>query len=328
MCIGATSAHAKPFRLVVTTKEIPLVPNSILNLAEREGYFDRAGVDVEIISVGQTPMAVAALRSGDVDMANISLDSILSLHREGANNIVAVHSSDKSIPYVIVSRPDLELGSLSGVKFGIGRMNSLDQQLSDRVLSDLGVNTKSLALVPLGDPGVRSQGLISGRIDATTMSIGAFLSIPNHQQFKILVDQETFFKQAPLVTKVNAISRQTLASRGDDLQRVLEALTLAARDYAADPSQWVNAMRNARPEVDPDTLNTLAQQYRGSWTVNGGLQRQELQYSADRTQWSPKRIDGVDTTFHTTLDEWVDFGPMDKVLERLSSSKLGDPVNR
>lgn len=328
LSLCALAAQAEPFRIVVTTAEVPLVPNSVLHLAETEGYFDRAGIEVKIVAAQQTPMAVAAMLAGDAEMANISLDALLSLRREGTGDLVAVHTSDKSIPFVIVGQQGLDLASLEGKRFGIGRMNSLDQQLSDRVLSALDVDTSALQLVPLGGPAVRAQALVAERIDATTMSIGSFLAIPNHGDFTLLVDNQTFFDTAPLVSKVNVVARETLANREEDLDRVLEALTLAARDFAADPDTWVQAMQRARPDVAPATLEGFAPTYQRSWTVNGGIQREELQYSADRTQWENKRLDGEATGFRVTMDEWVDFTPMDEVLGWLTQSDLGDAVSR
>ena len=44
-CLGLAAtptALSDPFRIIVTSTEVPLVPNSVLYLAESEGYFDRA----------------------------------------------------------------------------------------------------------------------------------------------------------------------------------------------------------------------------------------------------------------------------------------------
>src|SRR4051794_37127789 len=73
-------AAAAPFRIIITETETPLVPNSVIDLANRLGYYKKAGADeVELVRVQQTPSAVAALRSGQGDMANIALDSALQL---------------------------------------------------------------------------------------------------------------------------------------------------------------------------------------------------------------------------------------------------------
>lgn len=327
--LSAGPVLADPFRIIVTETETPLVPNSLLYLAKEEGYFERAGVDVELVPTAQTPMAVAALRSGQGEMANISVDALISLHREGVNDVVAIHSSGKTIPYVIAGRKDLTLETMAGSSFGIGRIRSLDHELSSRVLEGHKVNVDTLQLVPLGEPKVRAQALAAGRIDATTMSIGSFLAMPERENFKVLVDVTDFFDTVPLVTKVDVIRRSTLETRRDEVDKVLEALTLAARDYAQAPENWVAAMQRARPDVTPATLSELAKIYQGSWTVNGGLQFGELIYTAKNTQSGVVvRVDGEDTPFRIEVENWADFAPMDRVLAKIGPSNLGDALDR
>src|SRR5690606_3416887 len=53
--------------------------NSVLKLAETWGYYERHGLNVEIIALDGTPQAAAALNSGAVDMADISIDVALRL---------------------------------------------------------------------------------------------------------------------------------------------------------------------------------------------------------------------------------------------------------
>ena len=52
---------------------------------------------------------------------------------------------------------------------------------------------------------------------------------------------------------------------------MIEAITLASRDFAADPSRWVAAMRKARPDVPEADLRLLAETFAGSWSVDGGI---------------------------------------------------------
>lgn len=318
------AAPAEPFRIVVTDTETPLVPNSVLNLAAQEGYFDRAGIDVELVHARQTPMAIAALQAGQGEMANISLEALLSLHAEGAHDMVAVHSSDKSLPFVIAARKGVTLETMAGTRFGIGQPGSLDQTLSSAVLGSHGVSLGALVQVPLGQPAVRGQALMAGRVDATTLSIGSYLSLPERGDLHLLIGVEEYFKAAAVVSKVDVVARPTLTERAGDLDRVLEALTLAARDYAADPTRWAEAMARARPDVAPATLSELAGYYRASWTVNGGVQRTELLHAQT---WYGRGMER-NTGWVVDPQKWMDFAPMDRVLARIGVSELGDPVSR
>lgn len=318
------AAMAEPFRIIVTDTQAPLVPNSLLNLAAQEGYFARAGVEVSLVHVRQTPMAIAALQAGQGEMANISVSGLLDLHAQGADDVVAVHSSDKSLPYVIAARKDVTLADMAGKRFGVGQANSLDQTLSAIVLQRKGVSLGAMTLVPLGLPEVRGQALLAGRVDATTISIGTYLALPDRDGLHILVDVEDYFAAVPVVTKVDVVRRETLRTRGGDVEKVLEALTLAARDFAADPQRWSGAMERARPDVAPETLDELAGYYAHSWTVNGGLQSDELFFAQN---WYTGGME-TNTGYAINPMKWMDFGPMDAVLAKIGVSDAGDPVSR
>ena len=81
---GALAQSDAPFRLIVTHLEPPLVPNSVMDLAVTLGYFEREGVNVELVRVQQTPSALAALQSGDGEMANVGVDALLQAIAAGA----------------------------------------------------------------------------------------------------------------------------------------------------------------------------------------------------------------------------------------------------
>lgn len=317
-------ASADPFRIIVTSTEVPLVPNSVLYLAESEGYFERAGVDVELVPAAQTPMAVTALLTGSGEMANISTEALLGLHIRGDTSLVAIGSTDKAIPYIIAARDGTTFESLGTGTFGVGRENSLDYSLSRMVLASQGTKIEDMNYVPLGDPAVRAQVLRQGRVDATTMSIGVFLSMPERTGLNVLVDVDAFYRATPIVTKVNVVPRELLTKRGTELEAVLEALTLASRDFAAKPNLWVEAMKRARPDVDTATLTELSGLYARSWSVNGGLQAHETSYTANWYQDSGSL--GGETM--TPVRFWMKFEPMDAVLRKIGTSDLGDPVTR
>ncbi|HWV20874.1 MAG TPA: ABC transporter substrate-binding protein [Devosia sp.] len=322
--LSLAPAMAAPFRIIVTSTDVPLVPNSVLHLALSEGYFERAGVEVELVPAAQTPMAITALLTGGGDMANISVEALLGLYARGDKSLVAVGSTDKAIPYIIAARQGVTFESLGSGTFGVGRENSLDYTLSRLVLQSRGTRIEQMTYVPLGDPAVRAQALAQGRVDATTMSIGVFLAMPDRAGLDILVDAEEFYRAAPVLTKVNAVSAQVLQDRAADVDAVLEALTLAARDFAREPQLWVEAMKRARPDVAPETLAELAGLYAKSWTVNGGLQLSEANYT--QTWFEESGALGADVKIPVQF--WTRFEPMDRVLEKIGVFEGGDAVTR
>ncbi len=318
-------AMAAPFRLIVTDHEPPLVPNSVMELALTEGYFAREGVDVELVRVQQTPSAIAAMAAGEGEMANIGLDALLQLHARGATDLKAVMSPNKSLPFLIAGSDEIDgAPDLSGRSFGVGRLGSLDHSLSLKVLEAAGVDTETLAIIPLGQPNVRAQALAAGRIDATTMSIGVWLTLPERDGLEVLVDQEAYYRAAPVVNKVNVVSPDVLAERPDEVRAVIRALILASREFAAEPQRWSAAMAELLPHVERTTLDELAASFEGSWSVNGGLSRSELEFSADWVFQGPD-FGGLDPV---PLEHWVQFAPLDAVLSELGTHPSADAADR
>ncbi|WP_145104254.1 ABC transporter substrate-binding protein [Cereibacter sediminicola] len=313
----ALPAAAEPFRLIISDLETPLVPNSVVDLALTNGYFERAGVEVELVRVQQTPMAMAALQAGEGEMANVSTDALLQMVARGTSDLRAVMSPNKSLPFLIAARPDItDPAQLEGRSFGIGRLGSLDHSLSAKVLAANGVDVDRLDLVPLGQPAVRAQALLAGQVDATTMSIGTWTAMPDRDSVSILVGMDDYFAAAPVTTKVNVVTTEVLGNRRAEVEAVIEALVLASRDFQ-DPDIWVERMVVARPDVAREDLMVLAEAYRNSWSVDGGLTREELKVT---TEWmyGTEDFQGLRPV---GLEEWTDFGPLETVLRKLGPAE-------
>jgi NitT/TauT family transport system substrate-binding protein len=314
LALRAPVSAAAPFRMIVTETEIPLVPNSVVWLAGSMGYFDRAGVKVELTSVGQTPSAVAALRSGGGDMANISTDVVLQLLARDQMKLRGVLSPDKALPFVIVAKKGIgNAKGLEGKTFGVARVGSVDYELSRIVLTKLGADVDKVQYLAVGQPAVRAQSLLAGQIDATTISVGALASITDRSAISVLVNQTDFFHDAPFITKINVITDDVAKTRPKDVAAVARGVMLASRDFAKNPSLWVNAMAKLRPDVKLSDLTALAAQYRTTWSVNGGIDLNAIKFTTSALYQGPdfkdlKRVQPAD---------WIDTSYIDGVLKSI-----------
>lgn len=322
---SANVAAAEPFRLILTHLEPPLVPNSVMDLALELGYFEREGVEVELVRVQQTPSALASILAGEGDMANVSVDGVVQLVAQGTDTLRAVTSPNKSLPFLIASRSDIAIpADLVGRSFGVGRIGSLDHSLSTKVLAGEGVDMAALEVVTLGQPPVRAQALAAGQIDATTMSIGVWLSIPDKAGLAVLIPQSAYYEAAPVVNKVNVVSADVLEGRRDEVVAVVRALVKISRDFATDPNAWAEAMAPYGGNLTPEELRMLAESFDGTWSINGGLGRQELQYTQD---WL-YRTEDFKGLAPVALGDWVDFSVIDDVLAELGTAQDADQPSR
>ncbi|CAN5328953.1 ABC transporter substrate-binding protein [soil metagenome] len=311
--LAAGPVLAAPFKLVISDLTTPLVPNSVMDLAKSLGYFEREGVDVELVRVQQTPSAVAALQSGEGDMANIAVDAAVQLVARKQIAMKAVTSPNKSLPYLIAAKDALaKVADLNGHSFGVGRIGSLDHSLSVNVLTRLGADPGKVDFVSLGQPNVRAQALAAGQIDATTVSIGVWLSLPDKKGLHVLVNADDYYAAAPVVNKVNVVTDTVLKEKRDQVTAVTRALVKISRDFAANPQKWVDAMAMARSDVAKADLVTLADSFKQSWSINGGMSKDELAYTGD---WLYATPDFKDVP-KVPLSDWVDFSIMDAILAK------------
>ncbi|HEY1505183.1 MAG TPA: ABC transporter substrate-binding protein [Stellaceae bacterium] len=318
-------ARAGTFKLIVTETETPLVPNSVGDLAIGLGYYKRAGVDVELVRVQQTPSAVAALRSGQGDMANIAIDTALQLVGRDQMKLKGVVSPDKALPFVIAAKKSFTAPKdLNGKVFGVARVGSADYTLSRVVLAKLGGDVDSLRYLAVGQPPVRAQALVAGQIDATSVSIGVWLSIPDKSGVQQMIDQPSFYKAAPFVSKLNVVTDEVAKTKAKEVAAVVRGIILASRDFAKDPKLWVTAMEKARPDVKPADLEALGEAYRNEWSVNGGLNLEAVKFTTETDYQSPDFKD----LRSVAPKEWIDTSFIDAALKDIGTDAGMDPTGR
>jgi NitT/TauT family transport system substrate-binding protein len=324
--IAAPVVAAEPFQIIITEPETPLAPNSVIDLADKMGYYKKAGVDVQLIRVRATPSAIAALRSGQGDMANISLDIALQLIARDQMKLRGVISPDRALPFVIVGKKGITaVKQLEGKIFGVGQIGSVDYVQSRNVLSSLGVDVNKVRYLAVGQPTVRAQSLAAGQIDATTITLGTWLTLPNKDSLDLVLDQTSYYQAAPFVTKLSVVTDEVAKKKQKEVEAVVRATITASRDFAANPELWVDAMVKARPDVPREQLEVLAKAYAKNWSVNGGLDEHDLVATTDALY---KSDDFQSLPRHVEPSEWIDRSFIDTVLRELGEDKAAANVEK
>jgi len=71
----------------------------------------------------------------------------------------------------------------------------------------------ALTMLAAGTPEIRLKALAAGRIDATTVSAAAWSVFADKSIAHVLVEEDEFFRIAPIVAKVNIVPDKVLARR-------------------------------------------------------------------------------------------------------------------
>jgi NitT/TauT family transport system substrate-binding protein len=269
-------------RIGTATTPPPALPESTLWLARDLGFYQKEGLDVEMVEAQATPSVIAAMRAGDVDIGNINSEDVIRLTAGKDLEMRTVNSSNGRNFFMVVGKMSIgSVNELSGKSFAIARVGSQDHALSSKVLAAKGVAADGVSYVAIGQPNVRAQALVAGQVDATTMSLATWVTVQGEKGIKVLVNADDYYATLPLVNKGNAVTTKVLAEKPEAIRRFTAALIKASRYFAENKQGWVDAMAKLRPDIMRSDLEYLWDQFGASWAVNGQLNMSAYQTSTD-----------------------------------------------
>ena len=269
-------------RLGLGSAPAPALPNSVLWLARDLGFYKREGLDVELNEFQGTPLVIAGMVAGDIDVGNVSTSDVIRMNATKGQAMRAIHSPDTRLYFLIAARDTIKsANALQDKTFAVARIGSVDHTLSMIALKGLGVNTASLTAVAIGTPSTRAQALVAGRVDATTLSLATWVTIQKEPGVRILVDHNTYYDTATVVEKVNAVTTKVMEDKPEHLRRFTAAIMKASRHFAENQDAWVDAMSKRRSDIDrKDALNLWAG-FKTAWAVNGLMNLDAYKKSSD-----------------------------------------------
>src|SRR5438477_8082843 len=155
---AGTPADVMKLRVGTATTPAPALPESTLWLARDLGFYQKEGLDVEIVETNATPSLITAMRTGDVDVGSINYQDVIQLTATKDLEMRAINSSNGRNFFMIVGKNNISsVSELAGKSFAIARVGSQDHALSSKVLAAKGVPTDGVSYVAVGQPNVRAQ---------------------------------------------------------------------------------------------------------------------------------------------------------------------------
>ncbi|WP_238928583.1 ABC transporter substrate-binding protein [Alexandriicola marinus] len=315
--IGVAQAEDYP-ELTVTLATDDNVFNpttsSVFQLAQDFGFYDKHQVSVTFVGLDGTPLAAAALQSGAVDVAHISIDAAVRLDAGNDLPVSGFLSVGSGIPFLIASRSDISsLEDLDGRSFAISDIGGLDHALTQAVLRSFGLDPDLPDYVAIGAPSVRVQALAVDRVDATTVSFGTFSAVEETEGLHVLLPADVFASRAPAAPKFLVVREDRIDEKREALQRFTNAIMDASREFSANPELWIEAAVERRPDLTREGIERTAEFNSKLWCVNGCMRPDTLQASLDFTYSNP---DFSDVPV-IGIDDIVDFSFTDAALEEM-----------
>jgi NitT/TauT family transport system substrate-binding protein len=138
--------------------------------AIEKGYFDRAGVKLDIVATGGSAKAAQQLAAGAINIGEAGLPDLLRPIEQGAPmKIIAYEVAEP--PYKLVGRKDVHsLAELKGKKVMIGGTKDITLIYLEALAKPAGLRASDFDLLYAGATTARFAALVSGGVDAAILT--------------------------------------------------------------------------------------------------------------------------------------------------------------
>jgi NitT/TauT family transport system substrate-binding protein len=218
---------------------LPILDVLPFHVADQNGYFDQAGIQVEGVPVKSAQERDTLMQTGQVDGMVTDLVAATLFDRDEAQ-IKVVRTASKSYPdaplFRILAKPGSSVNSpadLAGVEIAVSQ-NTVIEYITDRMLEHAGLATSQIKVQEVTAIPVRFELLTNGQLPAATLPdpLGSGAIAAGAQ----LVLDDTSIPD--LSQSVLAFSSQSLANKPEAVRRFLHAWEMAVQELDANPEKY------------------------------------------------------------------------------------------
>jgi putative hydroxymethylpyrimidine transport system substrate-binding protein len=249
LALGACAKSDQPAtperkRLTLVLDYLPNPDHVGIYMAKATGEFEKAGLDVQIVTPSDPAAPLKMVTGGRADVAISYEPEILLARDQGAQVLsIAALAQQPLTSMIAVKGRTVDPAKLEGKRIGTAGIPYQDAYL-DEILDTAGVDPASVKRIDVGFN--LSPAMLSGRVDAT---LGAFWNVEGIQlrlegKRPRIAPVDTL--GVPTYDELILIAGyETVQRDGAMLRRLLQALQRGTRAAEADPDAAVDALMKA-----------------------------------------------------------------------------------
>jgi len=140
-------------------------------IAKDAGYYEKYGLDVEVISISGTSLGLQALLSGDLQIILAGGAGAVQSALSGADTVI-ISTMAKRLHWWIYSQPNItRMEDLKGKIFGATRFGTLSELVAQIALRRYGIDpARDITMIQTGGTVETVNALISGKIHAAAVT--------------------------------------------------------------------------------------------------------------------------------------------------------------
>jgi NitT/TauT family transport system substrate-binding protein len=225
--------QAQP-RLTLRVATSPIDGGLEIYYGQQQGFFDKYGLDVTITDFKNASLGLAAVESGDLDIAFADIIALVNALDHGlpfvavAPSVMSVAASPVEALVVLKDAPIHSGKDLNGKAIGVFGLKDVTQITAEAYIDNSGGDSSTAKYVEIPPP-LMMEALMQRRVDASAIAISLFPSvIAGPSAARVL--SYPFNEIAPrFLNSVWAASRPWAANNRDARRRFARAMQETAR---------------------------------------------------------------------------------------------------
>ncbi len=197
-------------------------------IAQEAGLFRKYDLDFQLVYISSAPIVTAAILGGDAQVAISGGEAIVRAFAQGATDLVFIGSAKNTLTHSILAKPDIKRPEdLKGKKLGVSRLGSNSHYFVIQALRKNGMEPADVNFIQTGGQVENLAALLSGNVDAATMTGPSGGTRAAAQGFRYVVygpDLHIPFAAATLITR-----RSVLNARSPAIEKFVRATAEAMK---------------------------------------------------------------------------------------------------
>ncbi len=226
--------------------------SAFFQLAKDSGVFQRNGLDVELVFIGGSPLAIQSLIAGEVLFVQSNGAVVINARSAGAD-VFIVNSLTNTLPFYIIARPEIrQMADLRG-KTGAVNIPGTSPDFALRLaLKRAGLAYSDIKAVTVGSPQARLAAVVAGRADFT-VGIPGDKAYAKKAGLSILMDLEAL--KVPFVFTCMVTTGRVIREQPHVVESLVRAMAEAVYVFKTQREQAMNTMQRIAPGMSRETLD-------------------------------------------------------------------------
>jgi NitT/TauT family transport system substrate-binding protein len=251
--LNGAAAETKAIRVAYPSAAASFIP---LWAAQDGGFFKKENLPIELLAIRSSPIAMAALLSGEIDLLVGGANPGISMQLQGYKEIALFGGLYNTFLFSICALPAIEdLPQLKGKRLGVTRFGGSNDFAGRYFLRQRGIDpNRDLTLIQVGSQDDLLRALLAKNLDAAVMGYPAVL-IAKKNGLREIAD----LSRAGLRYQLTAFvaKKSFLADKHGSMVRFFRALTESIYFLRSRPKEGMAITKRHLRIADDDILQAV-----------------------------------------------------------------------